>query len=111
MANKVKINKALKQLTEFFIKEGKILDENSYTALKSQPVLGATLNYIFGGYRGAIASLKASPQFGPLVKHLDIPEVKPTVKPVETKAPVWSMPANKPAATKPAKVKVEKKDG
>ena len=69
MANKVKINKALKQLTEFFIKEGKILDEKSYIALNNQPVLGATLNYIFGGYRGAITSLKASPQFGPLVKH------------------------------------------
>ena len=101
----------MKQLTAFFIKEGKILDEKSYAALKSQPILGITINYIFGGYRGAIASLKASPQFGPLIKHLDTPEVKPTVKPVATKAPVWPTPANKPVAAKPAKVKVEKKDG
>ena len=112
MANKVKINKALKSLTTFFINEGKILTENEYHKLGStQPVLGSTLNHIFGGYRGAVSSLKASSQFGPLVKALDKPEVKPTVKPVETKAPVEPIPAKKPVAAKPAKVKVEKQDG
>jgi len=112
MANKVKINKALKGLTAYFLQEGKLLNEGDYQKLGSnQPVLGSTLNHIFGGYRGAITTLKASTQFWPTLKHLDKPKVKPTVKPVETKAPVEPIPAKKPVAAKPAKVKVEKKDG
>jgi len=112
MANKVKINKALKGLTNHFVKEGKILTENEYHKLGStQPVLGSTLNHIFGGYIGALKTLKASTQFWPSIKHLDKPKVKPTVKPVETKAPVEPIPAKKPVAAKPAKVKVEKQDG
>ena len=112
MANKVKINKALKSLTTYFLKEGKILKEEAYAKLGSnQPVMGSTLNSIFGGYRGAITTLKANTQFWPLVKCLDKSEVEPAVKPAETKAPVKPIPANKPVAAKPAKVKVEKKDG
>ena len=112
MANKVKINKALKSLSTFFLKEGKVLSEEAYQKLgQKQPVLGSTLNHIFGGYRGALSSLKASSQFGSFIKDLDKPEVKPTVKPVETKAPVEPILAKKPVAAKPAKVEVEKKDG
>jgi len=111
MANKVKIKKALKSLNSYFLKEGKILTENEYHRLGSkQPVLGATLNHIFGGYRGAITTLKASSQFWPEIKQLDKPKVKPAVKPAETKAPVEPIPAKKPVAAKPAKVKVEKQD-
>jgi len=112
MANKVKINKALKSLSTFFLKEGKVLSEEAYQKLgQKQPVLGSTLNHIFGGYRGALSSLKASSQFGSFIKDLDKPEVKPAVKPAETKAPVEPILAKKPVAAKPAKVKVEKKDG
>ena len=112
MTNKVKSNKALKSLTTFFTQEGKVLSENEYNLLGSkQPILGSTLNNIFGGYRGAIIALKSSPRFGLIVKSLDTPEVKSTAKVVETKAPVEPIPAKKPVAAKPAKVEVEKKNG
>jgi len=112
MTNKVKSNKALKSLTNFFSQEGKILSESEYNLLGArQPILGATLNNIFGGYRGAISALKSSPRFGSIVKSLDKPEVKSTAKVVETKAPVEPIPAKKPVAAKPAKVEVEKKNG
>ena len=102
--NKVKINKATKLLASFFASEGKICSEQEYINLGTrQPVVGSAIRYIFGGYRGALISLKQS-QYWPPIEHLD----KSEVKPVETKAPVKPILAKKPVAAEPAKVKVEK---
>ena len=111
--NKIKSNKATKLLCAFFLKEEKIYTEKEYIALgNKQPVVGATIRYIFGGYPGLLIAVKNS-SFWDTIKHLEVKtsKVQATVKPVETKAPAKPTPAKKPVVTKPAKVKVEKKDG
>eukprot|EP00918_Siedleckia_nematoides_P059796 GHVU01130403.1.p1 GENE.GHVU01130403.1~~GHVU01130403.1.p1 ORF type:complete len:113 (-),score=15.28 GHVU01130403.1:41-379(-) len=111
--NKVKAMKLKKLVASFFLKEGKIHTEEEYMALgHRQPLVGSSIRSNFGGYPGLLNGIKGS-SFWDDIKHLEVktPEVKPTVKPVETIAPAKPTLAKKPVIAKPAKVKVEKKDG
>jgi len=115
-SNKVKRFKAIKLLAAFYAQEKKVHSEVEYIALgHRQPVTGATIKYIFGGYPGVLTMIKQSAFWSDLEQYTKVaptkkPEAeKPKVK--EAKAPVKPVLAKKPVAAKPAKVEVEKKDG
>ena len=113
IGNKIRARKAARQLAAFFKKEGKIFTQAEYLKQRPQPVLGTSIKGIFRTYASMLTYLKASPVWNE-IKHLDVKPVKvekpaPVLK--STKAPAKPIPAKKPVAAKPAKVKVEKKDG
>jgi hypothetical protein len=110
IGNKIRVRKAARQIVAFFKKEGKIFTQAEYLKQRPQPVLGSTIKSIFGSYESMLTYIKASPAWDE-IKDLDVKPVKvakpaPVLK--STKAPAKPIPAKKPVAAKPAKVKVEK---
>lgn len=97
-SNKVKRFKAIKLLAAFYAQEKKVHSEVEYIALgHRQPVTGATIKYIFGGYPGVLTMIKQSAFWSDLEQYT---KVAPTKKP-EAEKPKVKVP--KPtAAVKPA---------
>jgi hypothetical protein len=111
-SSKIKRFKAVKLIAAFFISEKKLYTEEAYVALgHRQPVTGASIRYIFGGYAGMITCIKQSAFWDELKRvHASkpAPEVKPVVTPqVEVPKPAEPKPK---AAVKPA-VKTAVKEG
>ena len=111
-SSKVKRFKAVKLLAAFFISEKKLYTEEAYVALgHRQPVTGASIRYIFGGYPGMLICIKQS-AFWDELKGFHASKPAPKVKPVETPQVEVLKPAEpKPkAAVKPA-IKPAVKEG
>jgi len=77
---------ATKVLGSFFIKKGKLLTSEEYTALSNeQPIVGSSVKKIFGSYAKMINHLQQDVSLLALIKESAAiqaaPEVKPKAKP------------------------------
>lgn len=107
-SNKIKRFKAIKLLAAFYAKEKKVHTEAEYVALgHRQPVTGATIKYIFGGYPGVLTMLKQSAFWSSLAEYA---KVAPTKKPEAEKPKVEEPKPVSKAEVKPAP-KVAVKEG
>lgn len=99
MASRKKKNKeiATKALGLLFIKKGKILTSEEYTALgNEQPVVGSSLSKMFGSYAKMVNHLEQDVSLLALIKESAAIQTAPKVKP---KAKPKAKPASKLGAS------------
>lgn len=99
MASRKKKNKteATKTLGSFFIKKGKLLTSEEYTALgKDQPIVGSSVKKIFGSYAKMVNHLQQDVSLLALIKKSATIQAAPKVKP---KAKPKAKPASKLGAS------------
>ena len=110
-SNRIKRFKAIKLLAAFYAQEKKVHTEAEYIALgHRQPVTGATIKYIFGGYPGVLTMLKESAFWSNLSQYAKVaPTKKPEAEKPQVQAPKPTPKAEVKPAVKPA-VKEDKDD-
>jgi hypothetical protein len=92
---------ATKTLGSFFIKKGKLLTSEEYTALgKDQPIIGSSVKKIFGSYAKMVNHLQQDVSLLALIKESAAIQAAPKVKPkAKPKATPKAKPASKPGAS------------